>query len=175
MISNDQLRAAFLTPAMKHYFERKLADLSSAEAAARIEELLKYLNMTAHSHGSIPVNDEIDVVWHLWVLKTKEYAQLCRKLEGGKFIHHSSNDYEEYADRDVKERPVDLQRAMAILRSYVVNYGPFEADRVKYWPVAEQVIQQLGWTVDRLNAWLGAATTASEPAIDHQPALETAQ
>jgi hypothetical protein len=33
MISNEQLRAAFLTPAMKHYFERKLADLSSAEAA----------------------------------------------------------------------------------------------------------------------------------------------
>jgi hypothetical protein len=67
MISNEQLRAAFLTPAMKHYFERKLADLSSAEAAARIEELLKYLNMTAHSHGSIPVNDEIDYVWHLCV------------------------------------------------------------------------------------------------------------
>ena len=64
---------------------------------------------------------------------------------------------------------------MAILRSYVVNYGPFETDRVKYWPVAAQVIQQLGWTVDRLNAWLGVATAASEPAIDHRPALETAQ
>jgi hypothetical protein len=175
MISNEQLRAAFLTPAMKHYFERKLADLSSAEAAARIEELLKYLNMTAHSHGSIPVNDEIDDVWHLWVLQTKEYMQLCRKLQGGKFIHHSSNDYEEYADRDIKERPVDLQRAMAILRSYVVNYGAFQADRVKYWPVAAQVLQQLDWTVDRLNAWLGAAATASEPAIDRQPALEGVQ
>jgi len=175
MISNEQLRAAFLTPAMEHYFERKLAELPRAEAAARIEELLKFLNMATHSHGGIPFSDEIDDVWHLWVLQTREYMKLCQKLQGGKFIHHSSNDYEEYLDKDVKERPVDLQRAVAMLRSYVVNYGPFEADRVKYWPVAAQVTQGLGWTVDRLNAWLCAATAAIEPATDRQPALETAQ
>jgi len=175
MISNEQLRAAFLTPAMKHYFERKLADLPPAAVAARIEELLKFLNMTTHSHGPIPVNEEIDDAWHLWVMQTKQYSQLCQKLQGGKFIHHSSNEYEEYTDKDVKTRPADLQRAVAMLRSYVVNYGPFEANRVKYWPLAARVMQQLGWSVDRLNGWLCAATAASEPATARQPALEMAQ
>ena len=75
----------------------------------------------------------------------------------------------------MKRRPTDLQRAVAMLRSYVVNYGPFEADRVKYWPLAARVMQHLGWTVDRLNGWLCAATAAREPATDRQPALETAQ
>ena len=175
MISNEQLRATFLTPAMQYYFERKLAEVSPAEVAARIEELLKFLNMTTHSHGPIPVSDEIDDAWHLWVLQTREYLQLCRQLQGGKFIHHSSNEYEEYADKDVKSRPTDLQRAVSMLRSYVVNYGPFEADRVKYWPLAARVTQHLGWTVDRLNAWLSPATAASTRAVDRQPALEKAQ
>ena len=175
MISNEQLRAAFLTPAMQHYFERKLADVPPAEVLARIEELLKFLNITTHSHGPIPVSDEIDDAWHLWVLQTREYLELCRQLQGGKFIHHSSNEYEEYADKDVKVRPTDLQRAVSILRAYVVNYGPFEADRVKYWQLAARLTRNLGWTVDRLNAWLTSASAANTPAIDRQPALATAQ
>jgi|KBSMisStaDraftv2_1062788.scaffolds.fasta_scaffold584657_2 hypothetical protein len=175
MISNEQLRAVFLSPAMQHYFERKLPEVCPAEVAARIEELLKFLNLSTYSHGSIPVNEDIDDTWHLWVLQTKEYSQLCRKLQGGKFIHHSSNDYEEFTDKTVKERPVDLQRTVAMLRAYVINYGPFAADRVKYWPLAARLTRQLGWTVDRLNAWLGAATVANEAASDHQPTLATAQ
>lgn len=175
MISNQQLRAAFLTPAMKHYFERKLADVPPGEVAARVEELLKFLNMTTHSHGPIPVSEEIDDVWHLWVLQTKDYARLCRTLQGGKFIHHSSNEYEEYADKEVKTRPVDLHRTVSMLRAYVVNYGPFEADRVKHWPVAARVMEKLGWTVDRLNTWLCSATAASERVTDRQAVLATAQ
>ena len=172
MISNEQLRASFVTPAMAYYFERKLAPLPKADVDARVEELLKYLNLAAHSHGGIPFSDEIDDVWHLWIMQTKEYMQLCMKLQGGKFIHHSSNDYEEYTDKDLRQRPVDLQRAVAMLRAYVVNYGPFAADRVRYWPLAGRVMEQLGWSVDRLNAWLGVAacTTSAHEA----PALEMA-
>lgn len=166
MITNEQLRATFLTPAMKHYFDRKLDPLPSNEVDARIEELLKYLNMSVHSHGGIPFSDEIDDIWHYWIMQTKEYMQLCQKLAGGKFIHHSSNDYEEYADPQLKERPLDVTRAVSLLRSYVMNYGPFEPDRIRYWPVARQVCDRLGWSAERLHDWLtsttaGAAATAA--------------
>jgi hypothetical protein len=157
MISNEQLRASFVTPAMAYYFERKLAPLPKAEVEVRIEELLKYLNLAAYSHGGIPFNEEIDDVWHLWIMQTKQYMQLCMALQGGKFIHHSSNDYEEYTDKDLRQRPIDLQRAVAMLRAYVLNYGPFEAGRVRYWTLASRLMEHLGWTLDRLNAWLGAA------------------
>jgi len=174
MITNEQLRTAFLTPAMQHYFERKLADLPPCDVAARIEELLKFLNLTHHSHGPIPVSEEIDDVWHLWVMQTREYVQLCRALQGGKFIHHSSNEYEEYADPEVKVRPMDLQRTVTMLRAYVVNYGPFAADRVRYWPLASRLIEHMGWTVARLNDWLSAPTPASPRAVDREPELATA-
>ena len=160
MITNEQLRANFLSPAMKYYFDRKLDPLPSAEVDARIEELLKYLNMALHSHGGIPFSTEIDDVWHYWILQTKEYMWLCHKLDGGKFIHHSSNDYEEFTDKSVRERPVDLPRSVALMRSYVMNYGPFEADRVPYWPVAQQLLERLGWTVEQLNAWLASVGMA---------------
>ncbi len=163
MITNQQLRATFLGANMKHYFARKLAPLSSSEVDARIEELLKYLNMAVHSHGGIPFSDEIDDVWHYWILQTKEYMKLCHKLDGSKFIHHSSNDYEDYLDKDVRERAPDLGRAVSLLSSYVLNYGPFEASRVKYWPAAEQLMQLLGWDVARFNAWLASAAAAGNP------------
>lgn len=162
MITNEQLRAAFVSPAMKFYFDRKLAPLASDEVDARVEELLKYLNMAAFSHGGIPFNDEIDDVWHLWIMQTKEYALLCHKLQGSKFIHHSSNEYEAFSDPEVKTRPMEIQRAVGMLRSYVMNYGPFAEDRVRYWPMATQLMQRLGWSVQRLNEWLS------------QPVVETA-
>lgn len=158
MITNEELRATFLSPAMKYYFDRKMAPLSSDEVNMRIEELLKYLNMATHSHGGIPFSPDIDDVWHYWIMQTKDYKLLCEKLDGGKFIHHTSNEYEEYFDRGVKQRPVDVQRAVSLLRSYVLNYGPFEQDRIRFWPAAEQVTQRLGWTAQQLNAWLEGAS-----------------
>ena len=154
MITNAQLRQTFVSPAMKFYFDRKLAPLPGTEVDARVEELLKYLNMSLFSHGGIPVSEDIDDVWHLWIMQTKEYALLCRRLQGGKFIHHSSNEYEAYADADVRDRPIDIHRVVALLASYVLNYGPFQASRLRYWPVAEQVTQRLGWSVEQLNEWL---------------------
>lgn len=169
MITNEQLRASFLTPAMKYYFDRKLQHLSSAEVDVRIEELLKYLNMAIHSNGGIPFSTEIDEVWHYFILQTQEYMLLCGKLDGCTFIHHSSNDYEEYTDKQARERLCEVPRGVALLRSYVMNYGPFEADRVKYWPMATHLMERLGWTVNRLNEWLSLGVAGKNAEANHEP------
>lgn len=156
MITNEQLRQAFLNPQMKHYFNKKLAPLSSHEINVRIEELLKYLNMSVHADGDIPFSTDIDEVWHYWVLETAEYERLCRKLHGGNFIHHTSNDYAEYFDPTAKQRKIELGRGLAILSSYVLNYGPMQEDRVQYWPLAGHVMARLGMDLDGLNEWLSS-------------------
>jgi hypothetical protein len=160
MITNQQLREAFLSPQMKYYFDKKLAPLTSGEIDARIEELLKYLNMSIHADGDIPFSKEIDEVWHYWVLETAEYALLCSRLHGGGFIHHSSNDYAEYTEADAKSRRIDLSRGLAILSAYVLNYGPFEADRVVHWPLAERLMERLGMDLPAFNAWLASVHSA---------------
>jgi hypothetical protein len=166
MITNQQLRQAFLTQQMKYYFDKKLAPLPSSEVDARIEEMLKYLNMSIHSDGDIPFSKDIDEVWHYWVLETAEYMELCSKLHGGGFIHHTSNDYVEYFDEGVKNKKIGLARGLAILSSYVLNYGPFQADRLQYWPVAEHLMESLGWSLDTFNQWLAS--------VHHKPLHPTA-
>jgi hypothetical protein len=153
MITGHQLREEFLGPQMRFYFERKLEPLPSDDVLVRIEELLKYLNMAVHCNGDIPVSKEIDEVWHFWILQTQEYDELCAKLSGGVFLHHSSNDYALFTDPGAKDRKVDRTTGIAILASYVMNYGPFEVDRLKYWPLADKLAESIG-DLAQLNALL---------------------
>jgi hypothetical protein len=165
MITNAQLRELFVSAHLKHYFLKKLAPLPSDEVDVRVEETLKFLNMATYITGNIPVSKEIDDLWHYWILETQEYRKLCMRLHGGKFLHHTSNDYLAFADPDVSAQVLDLEQEVAILSSYVLNYGPFEPKRVKYWPIAERLLHQRGWHIEALNAWLSssAALAESEP------------
>jgi len=142
---------------MKHYFDKKLAPLSSDEVDVRIEEALKFLNMAVHCRGGIPVNEEIDEVWHYWILETLEYQKLCSKLTGQRMIHHTANDYIEYTDKELEALRVSSAHGVTILLSYVKNYGPFEPDRAKYWRFATAIMERQGWDTDALNRWLGLA------------------
>ena len=150
---------------MQCYFEKKLPDVPPAEVGIRIEEALKFLNMATYCHGNIPVSKEIDDIWHLWILETREYDKLCSLLHGRQFVHHSSNAFAACADGDGEVPQNDLDEEVAMLANYVLNYGPFEEERIKYWPFAAHLVNS-GFTVDQLNDWLqsGVAGTVTEPA-----------
>jgi len=139
---------------MTHYFHRKLAPLPKREIRIRIEEALKFLNMAVYCKGQIPVSKEIDEIWHYWILETKEYRKLCAVLQGGRFLHHSSNHYREFFDADNEPKEISLKRQVAMLATYVLNYGPFKKDRIKFWPLAFHLVNDRGWGMRRLNRWL---------------------
>lgn len=159
-ITNQQLTGAFLNPQMKCYFEKKLSALSSAEVGVRVEETLKFLNMATYFHCNIPVSKEIDDIWHYWILETREYEILCSKLQGRRFIHHSSNDYLACHCDDIQPNSNGLEQEVAMLATYVLNYGPFEKDRVKYWLFAAHLVDNHGWSVEQVNDWLSSAVVA---------------
>jgi hypothetical protein len=117
--------------------------------------------MAVHCNGDIPVSKEIDEVWHLWILQTEEYDQLCARLSGGVFLHHSSNDYALFTDSGAKDRKIDRRIGIAILASYVMNYGPFETERLKYWPLAAKLVESLGDLV-QMNTLLQSTSHSFE-------------
>jgi hypothetical protein len=127
----------------------------------RIEEALKFLNMAVYCQGNIPVSREIDDIWHSWILETKEYSALCDSLQGRRYIHHCSNTYLECAESGAELPVTTLENKIAMLGNYVLNYGPFEADRINYWPFAAYLVRELGMTVDGLNEWLSADSSAA--------------
>ncbi len=152
-IRGEELREAHVSAPMLHYFRRKLAGLSEAELIARLEETLKFLAISQYCAGPIPVSRDIDDVWHYWILQTQEYQRLCESLNAGNFIHHSSNDYIAYFDKDVGTHdtlPLDVK----MLGIYVENFGLFEADRVQYWLLAAHLLDKQDWTLNQLNQWL---------------------
>lgn len=156
MISNQTLSNTFITPGIRYYLHKKLPHISPADVDIRTEELLKFLNLSHHCSGDIPFNEEIDEIWHLWIMETQEYFALCQKIRGqaNSYIHHCSSDYLEFFDDSIKSKQPDLDRLFNILLSYVHNYGPFAAERIGYWPLALDIQQNAHLSLDEFNQWL---------------------
>jgi hypothetical protein len=155
-LRGDELREAFLDAAMIHYFRRKLPNLDEAELLARLEEALKFLFLAPACRGAIPVTREIDDVWHLWILQTEQYVELCGRLPTGTFLHHCSNDYLAAFGADAAPRD-DLTEAVRMLALRVQHFGPFEPDRVRYWRHAAHLVERCGWSLASLNDWLSGS------------------
>jgi hypothetical protein len=165
-VSGTELRHAYLSSAMLHYFRKKLANLSENELRVRLEETLKFLALARFCTGPIPISSEIDEIWHYWILQTQQYRQVCCFLPGGEFLHHSSNAYIECFDPEVGSRD-NLRSDVLMLATYVANFGPFEHDRFKYWMLARHLIENCGWTLNELNSWL--ASDSHAPKLREQP------
>jgi hypothetical protein len=152
MISTERLKAEFLGPAMLGYFRRRL-NLPEEDLEIRLEEALKFLFIANECSGAIPVSQEIDEVWHLWILETEEYMCLCERLPARAYIHHSSNDYVRFFDDAVDSR-ADLRNDVKMLALYVTNFGPLELRRARYWLLAAHLVHRRGWSIRQVNEWL---------------------
>jgi hypothetical protein len=172
-ITGEQLRSTYLSPAMWHYLRKKVPHLSDMELEVRAEETLKFLGIATYCSGAIPVSKEIDEIWHYWILQTQEYKALCRAMHGQEFIHHSSNDYLEYADTNVRSRN-SLLSDVRMLATYFSNYGPFYEPRVKYWLLASYLCEKRNWSVHQLNAWLTSSGHSRSPVYHSRSTLAEA-
>ena len=164
-ISGSDLREELLEPGMEYYLRAKLPDVSVEELNARVEETLRFLYLSSECAGDIPVTREIDDLWHLLILQTAEYERLCRRLPGGKFIHHCSNKFLAYFGEG-RSRDGSLRNEVRMHALYVQNFGKFDCDRVRYWRLASYLVQEVGWTTEDLNDWL---THAEVPAGEGHP------
>ena len=149
--SDEALLKKYLPEAMERYFTAKLPELDRGELLVRIAECLKGLALT--SAGNILFSNQIDTIWHYWILQTRQYAELCAQLPGGTFQHHSSADYPDDESSPL-QADYEVDRIIAFFASYVQNFGPLEASRLQYWPALENLTNALGWDLARTNAFL---------------------
>jgi hypothetical protein len=154
-VSDKELLDTFVTPQMLSYFQAKMPDVSCEVLVRRLCELIKYLMLVPFSPGRILFGKDIDDVWHYWILQTWQYAQLCEKLPGKSFRHHSSMDYEETAEVADRVTISDaLQRVLSFFISYYRNFGPMTKDRLDCWPALQRIVLEVGWDLDELNDFL---------------------
>ena len=74
--------------------------------------------------GVYPEMQEIDDMWHTFILFTKEYAEFCQKYFG-EFMHHAPNTHVEKTD--LKNFEIEFTRYL----NYI--YGRLGEETVKRW------------------------------------------
>jgi len=65
--------------------DRLISDSEISAAVAQFKDFM-YLNAIGYSKLNMPIR-QVDVVWHTFLLFTREYAEFCDRYIGG-FVHH---------------------------------------------------------------------------------------
>jgi hypothetical protein len=167
IVTDDELLKKYVPHPLETYFSRKVPDIDRAELRVRIAECLKFLALFHFAPGEVFFSNDIDDIWHYWILQTREYADLCRLLPGGTFLHHSSFDYpveqERHAKRDL-DRSID--RLVSYFASYVHNFGSIDEGRLHYWPALQMLMRAGNWNLAQMNAYLQGGSNPPAPSIE---------
>ena len=144
LITLDMLFDQYLDDKMANYFYKKMPNESQEKIRIKIAEVLKYFVLGRK--GNIPFSAELDDVWHLWILQTKQYAELMELLPHKRFIHHSSNEYYKNQVDEIEEINNQV--------SYVLNFGPFTEEVVCFYPFAMHLMEGKKINLAELNNYL---------------------
>lgn len=155
-------------PLLKKLFS-KFADHGPDEVSCALEEVIRYLQLSAASPSSVffPGDKLTDDLWHALIVETAEYRELCDKIRPGCFINHSGMIYEDYL---LRKSPAELhEEQMSWLASYVGNFGHITPASFRHLKLAQSLCERMSVDLGRLNALADAILLQAPPAADAPP------
>lgn len=164
-ISADDLKellGAALHAEVVMYFDQKTA--APREFVERqVTECLRYLYLVSRHHDQLsglflPVEQEIDEIWHYLILQTREYRALCeQRLPGQFFIEHRSIAYEDYQQEPGREQA--LEEALRWIPLYCQEFGPFDEGALPHWTIVRFLHEQMDLSLAAIAALEPMAAT----------------
>ncbi|MEU5208457.1 hypothetical protein [Streptomyces sp. NPDC020742] len=151
----DLLSDALHTEVVAH-FAAKNPELSREFVTRQVTECLRYLYLVSrhreHLGGLfLPVEQDIDEIWHYLILQTREYRALCEeRLPGRFFIEHRSIAYEDYQQEPGREQA--LEEALRWIPLYCREFGPFDEGALPHWTIVRFLHQQMGLSLADIAA-----------------------
>ena len=154
VVSNEELLSyldsGVLSLARDYFGDRGECDL-------QILECLKFLYLmssdTSLIQGFLPVSQEVDDVWHYFIIQTREYESFCKRLPGSFFIHHKSIHFSIYAQ--TRDRSSIIRDFIKWIRPYSRLFGGFNEKTANYWIAPKFVCKALNVTPQQLATRLG--------------------
>ncbi|WP_018540944.1 MULTISPECIES: hypothetical protein [unclassified Streptomyces] len=150
----DLLGAPLHAEVVAHFEERTAAP---AEFVARqVTECLRYLYLVSRYPDRLgglflPVEQDIDEIWHHLILQTREYRALCEeRLPGRYFIEHRSIGYEAYQREPGREQV--LEEALRWIPLYCQEFGPFDEGALPHWTVVRFLHRRMGLSLAEIAA-----------------------
>ncbi|MGK5637656.1 hypothetical protein ACSNOK_04955 [Streptomyces sp. URMC 126] len=131
-------------------------DAEPAFVERQVLECLRYLYLVSRHRERLaglflPVEQEIDEIWHYLILQTREYRALCEeRLPGRYFVHHRSIAYEDYQEEPGRERV--LEEALRWIPLYCREFGPFDEGALPHWTIVRFLHQGMGMTLEEISA-----------------------
>ncbi len=199
--SDDHLFESFFSPSLYTYFRVKCPDIEPAELRTRLTELLKFLILAHEFPGNILFGEDLDDLWHLWIMQTREYEKLCQALPSGRFMHHDSRDQPEVAvtwgeadalaARMIAEKAEkgparagadfspervrqNAERLLSFFASYIENFGPLQPQAVSCWPPVQRLLRRMRWSVEEFNGFIMQHSVQAQAPSSAAEARETA-
>ncbi|MFI9423568.1 hypothetical protein ACIG54_08370 [Streptomyces achromogenes] len=141
---------------------------SPTEAVVRhqVRECLRYLYLVSRHPDRLgglflPVEQDIDEIWHYLILQTREYRELCeQRLPGGRFIHHRSISYDAY--QEAPGRAAAAEEALRWIPLYTAAFGPFDEDAVPHWTIVRFLRDELGLSLTQIATLAEDAVPSGE-------------
>ncbi|AJT68071.1 glycine-rich domain-containing protein [Streptomyces chattanoogensis] len=157
-ISADDLTAllgdALHSEVVEHFAEKTDAPREFVER--QVVECLRYLYLVSRHRDRLsglflPVEQDIDEIWHYLILQTREYRTLCEeRLPGGFFIEHRSIAYENYQQEPGREQA--LEEALRWIPLYCREFGPFDEGALPHWTIVRFLHAQMGLSLTDIAA-----------------------
>ncbi|WP_030024240.1 hypothetical protein [Streptomyces monomycini] len=133
--------------------------LSGAETAyveRQVTECLRYLYLVSRHREQLsglflPVEQDIDEIWHYLILQTREYREWCeQRLPGRFFIEHRSIGYDAYQQEPGREQAIE--EALRWIPLYVREFGPFDEGALPHWTIVRFLHDQLSMSLRDIAA-----------------------
>lgn len=150
MIVNICNLKSLVSPWMLKHLKDHFSELSDYEFNTRLEEFLKFMYLSSkYNESFFPLTDEIDELWHEYIVQTLEYAQLCQALPSKRFLHHQSGSLEEYTQ--IIDPKALVRRYLEWLPTYYLHFGAFTVETSKYWYIIDFLKTELHLDLDYIN------------------------
>lgn len=169
-LTSEQIMS-YLPIKMEEYFLKKLVDETRDVVRIKICEFLKFCLICPsdipEKRGSIPFTNEIDEIWHLWILQTKQYQELMNSLPQKSFIHHSATAYD-HIEKTIESQKEQINLWVSYLVSYVHNFGDFTEDTMRFWHIATNLCAQFDNDIKKLNHFLHEMANNSVHSVESE-------
>ncbi|MCS0637452.1 hypothetical protein NX801_17635 [Streptomyces sp. LP05-1] len=125
-------------------------------AERQVLECLRYLYLVSRHRDRLsglflPVEQDIDEIWHYLILQTREYRALCEeRLPGRYFVHHRSVSYEEYQREPGREQAIE--QALRWIPLYCAAFGPFDEGALPHWTIVRFLHQRMNMPLAEISA-----------------------
>ncbi|MFJ6749231.1 hypothetical protein ACIQNI_13720 [Streptomyces sp. NPDC091266] len=158
LISADDLKELLGAPlhaeVVEYFVGRTAAPREFVER--QVTECLRYLYLVSRHRDQLsglflPVEQDIDEIWHYLILQTREYRAWCEeRLPGRFFIEHRSIGYEEYQQEPGREQA--LEEALRWIPLYCREFGPFDEGALPHWTIVRFLHAQMGLSLADIGA-----------------------